>query len=199
MSDHRRRSEWSSRPPTRWTDAPAAYATWPAVADDDRFREELKDRPIYSPSSYAAIERSAPDPVIPTTGRVLSRADELAIKAARARGLTDPLGAKGFRQTRQRIERETSIRRRVFAASLAIFAACFGLILHSSQNGSTTGTAAASAAANSSVSGAAPPSSTDPTSTANTGSQGAAVIPGQATKTPTATAQTPTHTRSKST
>ena len=49
-------------------------------------------------------------------------------KAVRARALTDPLGAKGLRRTRQRVERETRARRAVFTVVIAAFVACFGFI-----------------------------------------------------------------------
>lgn len=52
-----------------------------------------------------------------------------AAKAARVHTLTDPLGAKGFRATGQRIRSETSARRKVLLGSVATFAASFGVIV----------------------------------------------------------------------
>lgn len=46
-------------------------------------------------------------------------------KAVRARNLTDPLGAMGFRSHRARVQRETRIRRVAFGLT----ALCFGGIL----------------------------------------------------------------------
>jgi len=63
-----------------------------------------------------------------TTNERMVQATERAPKAARARALTDPLGAKGFRRSRQRIARETRARRRIVAAAVAFYLACFGLI-----------------------------------------------------------------------
>jgi hypothetical protein len=40
----------------------------------------------------------------------------------------DPLGAKGFRQTRARVQRETDARRGLFVVVIASFAACLGLV-----------------------------------------------------------------------
>lgn len=57
-----------------------------------------------------------------------------ALKAARARRLTDPLGAKGFRQSRRRIEREQRARGRTFAASVVTFASCFGLLVYTNHS-----------------------------------------------------------------
>lgn len=52
-----------------------------------------------------------------------------AAKAARVHTLTDPLGARGFRATGTRIRSETSARRKVLLASVATFAASFGVIV----------------------------------------------------------------------
>lgn len=54
---------------------------------------------------------------------------ERATKAARVRTLTDPLGAKGFRATGKRVRTETVARRKVLLASVATFAASFGIIV----------------------------------------------------------------------
>ncbi|MFM9108373.1 MAG: hypothetical protein ACKOWF_16935 [Chloroflexota bacterium] len=56
------------------------------------------------------------------------RQQELALKAVRARRLTDPLGALGQRRPGDRIEREARLRRGVFAFSVAAFAASFALV-----------------------------------------------------------------------
>lgn len=61
-------------------------------------------------------------------------ATRLARKAVRARGLTDPLGAKGFRRASERIEREARARRLAFVAALASFAGVFGLIVATSPD-----------------------------------------------------------------
>jgi hypothetical protein len=53
----------------------------------------------------------------------------LARKAVKARSLTDPLGAKGFRRTSERIDRESRARRLTFVAALASFAGLFGIIV----------------------------------------------------------------------
>ena len=63
-----------------------------------------------------------------TTDDFEIRGDELARKIARVHGLRDPLGAKGQRKTRDRIDRETRARRALFAAALASFAICFGAV-----------------------------------------------------------------------
>lgn len=61
------------------------------------------------------------DPTVP------DRREERARKVARARALTDPLGAKGQRRSSQRVEREAAARRVVFVATLGAFVASFGL------------------------------------------------------------------------
>lgn len=53
----------------------------------------------------------------------------LALKAIRARSFTDPLGAMGFRKTRERIQKESSSRRMAFVAALCSFASLFGMIV----------------------------------------------------------------------
>jgi len=67
--------------------------------------------------------------------------DDRVTKAVRLRALTDPLGAKGYRRTRQRVARETSARKTVFAVALAAFLVSFGLVA-----GSRHGAPAANAA-----------------------------------------------------
>lgn len=52
-----------------------------------------------------------------------------AAKAARVHTLTDPLGAQGFRATGKRVRAETGARRKVLLASVATFAASFGLVV----------------------------------------------------------------------
>jgi hypothetical protein len=54
--------------------------------------------------------------------------DLVVSKLVRVRALTDPLGALGYRQTRQRIEREERARRTIFVAVLTAFVALLGLI-----------------------------------------------------------------------
>jgi hypothetical protein len=64
-----------------------------------------------------------------TDADAADNAARLARKAVRARGLTDPLGAKGFRRASERIEREARARRLAFVTALASFAGVFGLIV----------------------------------------------------------------------
>ncbi|HEY7033884.1 MAG TPA: hypothetical protein VH482_21280 [Thermomicrobiales bacterium] len=63
-----------------------------------------------------------------------ARREELARKIARVYGLRDPLGAKGFRATRSRLDHESQVRRGVFAAVLACFVSCFGLVTVASRH-----------------------------------------------------------------
>jgi hypothetical protein len=78
----------------------------------------------------------------PTTKRTTTRTDaagdarrdELARKIARVYGLRDPLGARGFRATRARLDREARVRRGVFAAVLTFFVSCFGLVTVASRH-----------------------------------------------------------------
>jgi hypothetical protein len=81
-----------------------------------------------------------------TTRSMPERDVARARKVARARALTDPLGAKGFRQTRLRVEGEGRLRRRAFVGSLATFVACFGIILgtHRGNGAAATTTSFAS-------------------------------------------------------
>jgi hypothetical protein len=58
---------------------------------------------------------------------------ELAPKAVRVRGLTDPLGAMGFRESRTRISREGRLRRIAVAGSVPTFASSFGFIVWSAN------------------------------------------------------------------
>jgi hypothetical protein len=62
---------------------------------------------------------------------------ELARKAVRARALTDPLGAKGFRDTSGRMKREGSARRVVAVGAAASFVASFGFIALSASHSSS--------------------------------------------------------------
>jgi len=59
----------------------------------------------------------------------------LAMKALRARRLTDPLGSMGFRKTRSRIERETRARKIAFVATIGLFTATFGIIASETGTG----------------------------------------------------------------
>lgn len=52
----------------------------------------------------------------------------LAMRAVRARRLTDPLGAMGFRKTRSRVEREGRARKVAFLASIGVFTGLFGIV-----------------------------------------------------------------------
>jgi hypothetical protein len=62
--------------------------------------------------------------------------------AVRARGLRDPLGAKGHRRdTGMRVKREARARRGLAFAALASFLACFGIV-SSSASGSQAPSAA---------------------------------------------------------
>jgi uncharacterized membrane protein len=56
------------------------------------------------------------------------RVETLPAKAARARRLTDPLGAWGFRRPRARIERERRLREAVLAALVALYLAIVGAL-----------------------------------------------------------------------
>lgn len=125
------------------TEWPTAYSTWPVQPEPTWSLDEARHRG----AAHVPAERS-PLPAWPsssesseylhdTAGSLQRQRREAAIRAARARSLTDPLGASGFRQTRQRVRRETSARRRIFAGSVAIFATCFGLILHSNADDGT--------------------------------------------------------------
>lgn len=58
-----------------------------------------------------------------------------ARKAAQARALVDPLGAKGYRQPRARIGRETRAKRWVFGASVGAFILSLGAIMGIGQRG----------------------------------------------------------------
>lgn len=57
----------------------------------------------------------------------------LAMKAVRARRMTDPLGSMGFRQTRSRVERETKARKAAFLATIGLFTGLFGIVAMESQ------------------------------------------------------------------
>lgn len=78
----------------------------------------------------------------------------LAMKAIRARRMTDPLGAMGFRQTRSRIGRETKARKVAFLATLGLFTGLFGIVAMESQADS-----ASAGSTPASISGAPDPSS----------------------------------------
>lgn len=114
-----------------WSSGPErAYRTWP--------KPPASVSPASLESSRAATE---------------ARQIALAMKAARARSLTDPLGAKGQRtMVRSRLRGQLRARRAIFLASLATFAACFGLILktdpaHTAAQADPAATATATIAA----------------------------------------------------
>lgn len=62
--------------------------------------------------------KTSPDPRLEADAR----------RIVRVAALHDPLGAKGFRRTRARVEREAGARRGLFLAILGSFAACLGLV-----------------------------------------------------------------------
>lgn len=70
---------------------------------------------------------------------------ELYRKAVRARSLTDPLGSMGFRAPSGRIQRETRLRRMTFALTAFGFAGILGVILTTSDGGTTAHDAALAA------------------------------------------------------
>lgn len=63
-----------------------------------------------------------------------STPEERARKQARARSLTDPLGAMGFRDTRSRYRREARARRAIFGGAAASFVVGTALIVAASNN-----------------------------------------------------------------
>jgi hypothetical protein len=91
-----------------------------------------------------------------------------AEKAARVHTLTDPLGAKGFRATGGRVRSETGARRKVLLASVATFAASFGLIVATNHSPTDANQSVATQPA-------ATVSSGQQTDTGNVSSVGAAV------------------------
>ena len=64
-----------------------------------------------------------------------STPEERARKQARARSLTDPLGALGFRDTRSRYRREARAQRAIFGVAAASFVVGTALIVAASNNG----------------------------------------------------------------
>lgn len=76
-----------------------------------------------------------------------SSPEERARKQARVRGMTDPLGSMGFRDTAQRYRREARARRGVFGGAAASFVIGTALIIAANERGaesapSTAGTGA---------------------------------------------------------
>jgi len=69
------------------------------------------------------------------TDRTIPEAERRAVKAARVRRLTDPLGAAGQRRPAGRIAREGKARRALFASSIAGFLIIGGAIARTSQPG----------------------------------------------------------------
>lgn len=61
-------------------------------------------------------------------------AEQDALLRARARRLTDPLGAKGFRSTSRRIDEERTARRATFVTVLGGFMGVFGLLAWNAQH-----------------------------------------------------------------
>lgn len=88
-----------------------------------------------------------------------STPEERARKQARARSLTDPLGALGFRDTRSRYRREARARRAIFGGAAASFVVGTALIVAASNNGgdSTPQVEAATTQAQQTSSGPAQP------------------------------------------
>ncbi len=125
------------------TEWPTAYSTWPVYPEPTWSLDQARHRgSAHIPAERAPLPEwsdtpEATDYLYDVVGAPTRNRSETALRAVRARALTDPLGAKGFRQTRRRVRRETSARRRVFASSLAVFATCFGFILHSNSDGGT--------------------------------------------------------------
>ena len=62
-----------------------------------------------------------------------SSAEERARKQARVRGMTDPLGSMGFRETPRRYRREALARRGVFAGAAASFVVGTALIIAANE------------------------------------------------------------------
>lgn len=91
------------------------------------------------------------------------RRNEIARKIARVHGLRDPLGAKGFRVTRPRIERESRARRCISVVSFICLTAFFGLVVMTGKSTQDTPVALlATANRRSAVSGLAPVESPKP-------------------------------------
>lgn len=93
--------------------------------------------------------RDGPSPLSQHTWpqRRASTTMQRAAKAARVHTLTDPLGAKGFRATGMRVRTETSARRKVLLASVATFAASFGVIVATNQTPTDANSSASTPAA----------------------------------------------------
>jgi hypothetical protein len=75
--------------------------------------------------------------------RVPAHPNSLERKAVLVHGMSDPLGAKGFRQSRERIEREGKARRLAAIGAIATFVASLVLIVrdgsHSTPINDTSG------------------------------------------------------------
>jgi len=84
-----------------------------------------------------------------------SEAEERARKQARVRGMTDPLGSMGFRDTPRRYRREARARRSVFGGAAASFVVGTALIIAANERGadSAPSTPVVTASANQTVSG----------------------------------------------
>ena len=128
------------------------YDTWPDPSLRMKNPDDPENRPGPEPPPHAA----PPDP-----------AAERARKAVRARALTDPLGAKGQRDSRRRIAREGRARRLATIGAAVSFAGSLGFITwnaHLSGNGGGGGSVespgVALAESNSSVMSVIDPTST---------------------------------------
>lgn len=66
------------------------------------------------------------------TTMTTSERETIVRKAVRARSLTDPLGAMGFRTHSQRVRKETRLRRLMFAATTIGFAGILASIIATS-------------------------------------------------------------------
>jgi Tfp pilus assembly major pilin PilA len=72
-----------------------------------------------------------------------SSPEERARKQARVRGMTDPLGSMGFRDTSQRYRREARARRGVFGGAAASFVIGTALIIAANERGAESAPSAA--------------------------------------------------------
>lgn len=94
------------------------YDTWP----DPSLRMKNPDDPETAPGSEPPSREAPPDHVA-----------ERARKAVRARALTDPLGAKGQRDSRRRLAREGRARRLATLGAAVSFAGSLGFITWNAQ------------------------------------------------------------------
>jgi hypothetical protein len=73
-----------------------------------------------------------------TNGTQSDWADERAIKVARVRRLTDPLGAAGYRDPRGRIAIEARYRRGLFVVVISLYLAMVGALMVQDQRDDTS-------------------------------------------------------------